>query len=183
MYKLEALLEEILSEKIKRKKVVRRGKLIWKTFTTKPGFKIVFKGGKPIEVRVTPAEAKKMRKAAKRAARTGRHSRGAAARQMKKSLLKISKKGQKQTDTDDLIPTETLGENTMKNLKETLSKVDEARKPRTVDQLIRMLVDEGFDTDDAIEFVFDSLSNATKKKVIDDAMVEFDKWKKSISGD
>lgn len=71
-----------VTEAIERKKVVRKGKVIKKKVSTKPGYRID-KDGR--EVRMTPEEIRKRERGAKKAAKKKKGKRSQTARAMKKS--------------------------------------------------------------------------------------------------
>lgn len=80
--------EESVSEAIKKVRVVRGGKRMRKFKSTKDGFKIKMVDGKPKEIKMTPKEKMKRKKAAKKAVRKGKSKRKIASRKRKKSMKK-----------------------------------------------------------------------------------------------
>ena len=80
--------EEIVSEALKKVKVVRGGKRMKKFKTNKPGFKIQMKDGKPKEVKMSSKEKMTRKKAAKKAARKGKGKRKQAVKKRAKSIKK-----------------------------------------------------------------------------------------------
>ena len=74
--------EDEYNEAIRRKRVVRKGKVIRKKISDKEGYRID-KSGK--EVRMSPAEKRKRKKAARRAAIKRRAKKSQISRQRKKS--------------------------------------------------------------------------------------------------
>ena len=80
--------EEIVSEALKKVKVVRGGKRMKKFKTNKPGFKIQMKDGKPKEVKMSSKEKMTRKKAAKKAARSGKSKRKMAVKKRAKSVKK-----------------------------------------------------------------------------------------------
>jgi hypothetical protein len=81
-------LADWLEEAKKRKKVVRGGKRQVRITTDRPGYKIVWRNGKPVEVRMSPQEIKKRQKASKRGARKRKGKAKSIARKRKISLKK-----------------------------------------------------------------------------------------------
>ena len=82
-------MEEELSEAIKRKRMVRNGKRIIKYISTKPGYRVQKgKNDNRKEVRITPQELIRRKKAAKKAARKGKGKRNQASRKRKLSNKK-----------------------------------------------------------------------------------------------
>ena len=77
------ILSEEIQEAMKRKKVVRKGKVIKKKVTDKPGYKIDPKTGK--EVKMSQTEIRARKKAAKKAAKKRKGKKSQTTRNKKKS--------------------------------------------------------------------------------------------------
>lgn len=75
--------EDEYAEAIKRKKVVRKGKVIKKKVSTKQGYRIDPKTGR--EVRMSPEEIRKRKKAAKKTAIKRKGKKSQIGRERKKS--------------------------------------------------------------------------------------------------
>lgn len=60
---------DYVSEKMLKRKVIRKGKKMTKFTTNKAKHKIVMQGGKPKEVKMTPKEIKNRKKASKKSAK------------------------------------------------------------------------------------------------------------------
>jgi hypothetical protein len=80
--------EEVIDEKITKRKVIRKGKKVIKYKTNKEGYKVVIKDGKPKEVRLKPAEKRRRKIASRKSQRKMKGKRAAMARQRKRSLRK-----------------------------------------------------------------------------------------------
>lgn len=77
-----------IAETVKYKKVIRKGKKIRKPTTSKKGYKIVYKNGRPKEVKMSSGERIKKSKSARKAARKGKSKRNVAAMKRKRSIKK-----------------------------------------------------------------------------------------------
>ena len=75
--------EEEYDEAVKRKKVVRKGKVIKKKISTKKGYKLDPKTGR--EVKISPEEMRKRKKGAKKAAIKRKSKKSQIGRERKKS--------------------------------------------------------------------------------------------------
>jgi hypothetical protein len=75
---------KIILEAIRKKKVVRKGKIQWKKFTTREGYKVI--NGK--EVRILPQEKRRRLLAARRTAVKRRTHQASINRARKKSMKK-----------------------------------------------------------------------------------------------
>lgn len=82
----ERAFQSNLSEGVKYKYVVRKGKRIKKAYTDREGYKIAYVNGKPKEVRMSSAERVKRKKSAKKAAR--KPTKSAEISKRKRSLKK-----------------------------------------------------------------------------------------------
>ena len=80
--------EETISEALKKVKVVRGGKRMKKFKTNKPGFKVQMKDGRAKEVKMSSKEKMTRKKAAKKAARSGKSKRKMAVKKRAKSVKK-----------------------------------------------------------------------------------------------
>ena len=74
-----------LTESLKRKVVVRKGKRIRKKVSTKPGYKVI--NGK--EVRMKPGEIRRRKKAQRKGARLRKGKKASANRKRKQSMRKV----------------------------------------------------------------------------------------------
>ena len=79
---------EVVLEAIKRERVVRNGNWKIKFSSDKEGYKILNKKGTRTEVRISPEEARKRKKAAKRAARKRKGSMAKINAKRKRSMAK-----------------------------------------------------------------------------------------------
>lgn len=79
---------EKLEEAIKYRRAIRNGRVTKVPFTTSPGKKIKRVKGKPVEVRMTPAEVRKRSKASIRAQRKLKSKSKQIARKRARSLRK-----------------------------------------------------------------------------------------------
>ena len=87
--------EELLSEKITKKKVIRKGVRIIKYVTDKPGFRIEFKDGRPREDRMSAVEKRKRQIAQTKASRKRKGKSKTAQRKRALSMKKRSSQGLK----------------------------------------------------------------------------------------
>ena len=81
-------LSDWLAESLKRKRVIRGGKRIRKVVTDRPGYKVDYRNGRPVEVRMSPKELRVRQKAGKRAAKKRRSRLKSIARKRKISMRK-----------------------------------------------------------------------------------------------
>lgn len=79
---LEKLLEytSLFDESLKRVKVVRKGKPVWKVKTNRPGYKVQYIDGKPKEVKMAAQELRKRKISAKKAARKAKAKKNIASK-------------------------------------------------------------------------------------------------------
>lgn len=80
--------EEMVDEAIKRRRVIRGGKRILKYKTSKKNYRVKYVNGRPTEVRMTPSERRKRKRAQRKAVRKRRAKRALIKRKTKLSNRK-----------------------------------------------------------------------------------------------
>lgn len=80
--------EETIDEAIKRRRVIRNGKRVLKYKTNKKNYRVKYVNGRPREVRMSPSERRKRKRAQRRAVRKRRAKRATIKRKQKLSNRK-----------------------------------------------------------------------------------------------